>query len=154
MPTQDKGIDLIAYDDAGRAVLAAEVKSRVGTSEAWAARFRRNIMAHGTVPQAMFFLIATPDRMYFWKQNGMQAEDARPELTVDAATEFQRYFEKLDRPTQPLSENALELLVALWLGEIATAGNADARRDPSMRWLWESGLIGSLDKARIETNPA
>ena len=54
MPLRDNGIDLIAYDAAGRVVLIGEVKSRLGTSEQWAARFRENILAHGILPKALF----------------------------------------------------------------------------------------------------
>ncbi len=93
MPAQDKGIDFIAYDDAGRVILLAEVKSRVGTSEQWAARFRRNLLEHGTLPNARFFLIATPDRMYFWKQDHSVSAEEPPDFTIDATKEFKRYFD-------------------------------------------------------------
>jgi len=152
MTTQDKGIDFIAYDDAGRAILVAEVKSRVGTSATWAARFRRNVLAHGIVPKAPFFLIATPERMYFWKQDDPDFDEAPPEFTVDARKEFSQYLG--NHPQEPVGEHALELLVLSWLTDIASTGAARAREDPSMRWLAESGLIESLDRARIEMNPA
>ena len=44
-------IDLIAYDPTGKVVLLAEAKSRQGTSEAWAAKLRRNMLAHGVLPK-------------------------------------------------------------------------------------------------------
>jgi hypothetical protein len=154
MPTQDKGIDVIAYDQDGRVILLAEAKSRVGTSEKWAAQFRRNMLAHGTLPNAQFFLIATPERMYFWKQDRPGVLDAPPEFTIDATTEFKPYFDKLEKTSQGVSEQALELLVLSWLTEIARTGDARSKKDPSRRWLADSGLIGSLEKARIEMNTA
>jgi hypothetical protein len=154
MPSQDKGIDVIAYDQAGRVVLLAEAKSRVGTSAEWAARFRRNMLAHGTLPNAQFFLIATPERMYFWKQDRPGVLDEPPEFTIDATREFKPYFDKLEKTAQGVSDEALELLVLSWLTDIARTGDAKSKKDPSMRWLSESGLIDSLEKARIEMNPA
>ena len=154
MPLQDKGIDFIAYDDAGRVVLVAEVKSRYGMSEEWASRFRRNMLAHGRLPKALFFLIATPERMYFWKQDHSGPADEPPGLTIDATKEFKQYLDKLNKTPQAVGEQALELLVLSWLTDIARTGEARVRQDPSMRWLAESGLIDSLDAARIEMNPA
>jgi hypothetical protein len=154
MPFEDKGIDFIAYDGAGRVVLVAEVKSRFGMSEEWAARFRRNMLAHGRLPEALFFLIATPERMYFWKQNQHGAADEPPGFTIDATKEFKQYLEKLNKTPQAVGEQALELLVLSWLTDIARTGDARVRQDPSMRWLAESGLINSLETARIEMNPA
>jgi hypothetical protein len=154
MPVQDKGVDVIAYDQSGRVILLAETKSRVGTSAEWAARFRRNMLSHGTLPKALYFLIATPERLYFWKQDHPGISDEPPAFTIDAKKEFQPYFDKLEKTSRVVSEQALEILVLSWLTDIAQTGAARSRNDPSMRWLSESGLIDSLEKARIETNPA
>ena len=154
MPAQDKGIDFIAYDYAGRAILVGEVKNRVGTSEQWAALFRRNMLAHGILPPALFFLIATPEHIYFWKQDQQGVSDEPPEFTIDVAREFKQYFEKLGETPQAVGEQALELLVLSWLADIARSGRARVKEDPSMRWLAESGLIDSIENARFEMNPA
>ena len=154
MPQADKGIDFIAYDDSGRVILVAEVKRRLGTSEHWAARFRRNMLAHGFLANAMFFLIATPERMYFWKQDELGIPDAPPAFTLDAIKVLKPYLDKLDKTPQSIGEEGLELLVSSWLSDIARSDRERVMRDPSMRWLAESGLIGSLGTARIEMNPA
>jgi hypothetical protein len=154
MPVQDKGADVIAYDQAGSVVLLAEAKSRVGTSAEWAARFRRNMLSHGTLPKAQFFLIATPERLYFGKQDHPGVSDEPPEFTMDATREFKPYFDGLEKTSSAVSGPVLEILVLAWLTDIARTGDERSRNDPSMRWLSESGLIGSLEKARIEMNPA
>ena len=150
----DKGIDFIAYDDAGRVILVAEVKRRLGTSEQWAARFRRNILAHGFLPQALFFLIATPERMYFWKQEEGRIGEEPPGFTLDAVKALKPYLDRINKTPQAVGEQALELLVSSWLSDVVRAGEARVRQDPSIRWLAESGLIDSLGAARIELNPA
>jgi hypothetical protein len=154
MPVKDKGVDVIAYDQSGRVVLLAEAKSRVGTSAEWAARFRRNMLSHGILPRALFFMIATPERLYFWKQDHPGESDEPPEFTIDATREFEPYFDKLEKTSRTVSEQALEVFVLSWLTDIARTGDARSRNDPSMRWLSESGLIDSLEKARIAMNPA
>ncbi len=112
------------------------------------------MLAHGILPKALFFLIATPERMYFWKQDKPGVADEPPAFTIDAGREFKQYFEKLNKTPHAVGEQALELLVLSWLTEIAKTGDARVRENPSMRWLAESGLIDSLEKARIEMNPA
>ena len=154
MPQPDNGIDFIVYDDAGRVILVAEVKRRLGTSEHWAARFRRNMLAHGLLPKALFFLIATPERMYFWKQDQHGIADELPGFTLDATKILKPYLDKLGKTSTAVGEQALELLVSSWLSDIARTDEACIRQDPSMQWLAESGLIDSLGTARIEMNPA
>jgi hypothetical protein len=154
MPVQANGIDLIAYDDAGRVILIGEVKSKAGTSGQWAAQFRRNMLAHGVLPQALFFLIATPETMYFWRQDHPVAGDEPPEFTVDAAKEFGPYLDKVRSGSLTVGQEALEILVFSWLTDIARTGDERVKQDPSMKWLAESGLIDSLDKVHIEMNPA
>jgi hypothetical protein len=68
-------IDFIAYDADGQIVLLAEAKSRLGTSGTWASKLRRNMLAHGLLPKSRFFLIATPERMYGWKQESLPASE-------------------------------------------------------------------------------
>ena len=111
MPSLDQGIDIIAYDQAGRVILLAEVKSRLGTSAQWAKRYRQNMLAHGLFPQSLFFVIATPDRMYFWKQDGLKATDSEPDFTMLASSEFEPYFETLGQTPAVVSEETLEILV-------------------------------------------
>ena len=56
--------DLTLYDRDGRLIAVAEVKNKQGTSREWAAKLRRNILAHGRHYNADFFLLVTPDRLY------------------------------------------------------------------------------------------
>jgi len=146
-------VDFVAYDDRGQAVLLVEVKSSHKTSELWAARFRRNMLAHGTLPPARFFLIATPEQMYFWRQDDPGSEEEPPQFTMDATKELKPYFEKLGQIPEKTSGQALDLIVFSWLNDLASSGQSRARQDSSLRWLSESGLLEALEKARIELSP-
>ena len=153
MLAQDTGVDLIAHDEAGRVLLVAQIKSRLGTSEKWASTFRRNMLAHGTLPPSPFFLIATPERLYFWKQDPTDGADDPPEFTIDVTKELGEYFFGANKPPLTIGKEALELLVLYWLTYITSNGAERIKDDPSMRWLADSGLLHSLEKARIEVNP-
>jgi hypothetical protein len=150
LPTRE--VDFVAYDDRGQAVLLVEVKSSHGpeTSGLWAARFRRNMMAHGTLPAARFFMIATPERMYFWRQEGVSLTEEPPQFTIDAAKELKPYFEKFGQTPEKTSGQALELIVFSWLNDLADSGQSRAEEDVSLKWLSESGLLGALERTRIE----
>ena len=150
MPTLHSGIDFIAYDREGRIVLLAEAKSRRGTSEDWAARLRRNMLAHGVLPWAKYFLIATPERIYLWKQESPNAAEAPPEFSIDAEEVFQPYFRRLHQEPSKIGPEAFELLVLTWLTDIARSGEQDVKEAHSS---WLPGLATSLKQARFEVNP-
>lgn len=152
MPVESAPIDFIAYDADGTVVLLAEAKSRLGTSEMWAAKLRRNMLAHGVLPRAKYFLIATPERMYGWKQES--GNEAPPQFTIDARQALGPYFAKLNQDPANVSPRAFELLVLTWLTDISRSAEYRADIDPSLRSLSDSGLLSSLRQAQIEMNPA
>jgi len=110
MPSQHSGIDFVAYDREGQVLLLAEAKSRRGTSESWAARLRRNMLSHGMLPRSKYFLIATPERMYLWKQERADPGEAPPEFTIDAEKVFRPYFQKLQQEPLNIGQRHSNLL--------------------------------------------
>jgi hypothetical protein len=145
-----RGIDFIAYDNHGEVVLLAEAKSRSGTSDHWAAQLRRNILAHGALPRARFFLIATPEQIYAWKQKGHENEEALPDFRLDAQKELLPYLEKLNRTASDLSPRAFEILVFSWLNDLASPRSPEPGQPSAPQWLIDSGFLDSLRNARIE----
>ena len=154
MPIPNNAIDFIAYDPEGAVVLLAEAKSRRGTSAVWAAKFRRNMLAHGLLPRSKYFLIATPERMYGWKQENLTANDVPPQFTVDAQMALAPYFTKLNQDPDKIEPAAFEFLFLTWLTDVVTSANDNAEVDPSLKSLFESGLLSSLRHAQIEMNRA
>ena len=108
------------------------------------------MLSHGHLPWARYFLIATPERMYIWRQERPDAADAPPEFTIDAAKVFQPYFKKLRQEPSKIGPEAFELLVLTWLTDIARSGEHDLKQDPSAALMSE--LTRSLQQARIEMN--
>jgi hypothetical protein len=150
MLSQHSGVDFVAYDRDGGIVLLAEAKSRRGTSEDWAAGLRRNMLSRGLLPPSKFFLIATPERIYVWKQGHPGQTAAPPEFTIDATKVLQPYFQRLNQDPSKIGPQAFELLVLTWLTDVAGAAEGGAAGDPSLAWL--SDLAASLREARIEMN--
>jgi len=94
------------------------------TSNLWAARFRRNLLPHGTLPKAL-----------------------------DAKRELKPYFERFKQTPEMTRGQGLELILVSWLVDLAQSGESRAPRDPSLNWLPESGLLDALRRARIEASP-
>jgi hypothetical protein len=150
MTLPKREVDFVVYDERGQPLLLGEVKSRHETSELWAARFRRNLLGHGTLPRAPFFLIATPERLYFWHQDDPSPKEEPPQFTMDATSELKPYFERFKQAPENTSGQAFELILISWLTDLAEFGQLRAKDDSSLRWLSESGLLEALRTARIE----
>ena len=154
MTARASAIDFIAYDREGRIVLLAEAKTTRGASDQWAARLRRNMLSHGVLPWAKYFLIATPERLYLWKQERPDPSEVAPDFTIDATKEFQPWssemLRRLHLDLSDIGPEAFRLLVLTWLTDIARSDNGPDR-DVSPPWLSE--FTGSLQQARIEMNP-
>ncbi len=147
---QNRGVDLIVYDDKDQAVLLVEVKGRVGTSEQWAAQYRRNLLSHGTLPQAPYFLIATADRLYFWKQNHSGNSEELPTFTMNAAEEFKPYLEGHKQSLNEIGEEALVYILVSWLNDLQQTIVQKLKQEPALYWLVESGLIDSLAEGHLQ----
>lgn len=143
-------VDFVAYDERGQPVLLVEVKSIHDTSELWAARFRRNLLEHGTLPNAPFFLIATPERLYFWRQDATASKEEPPQFTMDATAELKPYFERFKQTPEGASGEVLELILFSWLNDLAESGQSRVNEDSSLEWLSGSGLLETMKRARIE----
>jgi len=152
MPFAIRDVDLVAYDHRGQALLLAIVKGAHDTSERWAAQYRRNLLSHDTLPAAPFFLIATPERMYFWRQQNQGPEEELPQFTLDPTNELKPYFERVGIAPEEARGEPWELIFYFWLNDIAENGQLRAKEDPSLRWLSESGLLEALRRGRIEVS--
>lgn len=134
--------DLAAYDRNNQLILVVEVKSKLNASPAWAARLRRNILAHGTFPNAPYFLMVFPDQFYLWRNSASNQEPIEPTYVVDARPILHPYFERAGIRADLISGQSLELIVASWLNELIH--KASDELDASQQWLVESGLHAAV----------
>lgn len=149
MRVENIGVDFVAYNTEGAIVLLAEAKTRHGTSEAWAAKLRRNMLAHGSLPRAKYFLIITPERMYGWNQENLTIDEVSPEFVVDARRVLASYFAKFGQDPASIGPIAFDLLVREWLTDAARSPDY-LGADSSVDSLVSSGLLSSLREAHIE----
>jgi len=136
--------DLIAYNFAGQITLIVEAKSRVDTSRSWATRMRRNMLAHGVVPNSRFFLLALPDRLYLWKDAGNLPELVEPTYEIDATPFFQPYIERARLAPDQLNVQSFEVIVTSWLNELIQSGISTNVPATQRQLLQESGLLDAL----------
>jgi hypothetical protein len=153
MPVSYSNIDFIAHDRDGHVLLLAEAKSRRGTSASWAAGLRRNMLSHGMLPASKYFLVATPERLYLWRQEDSHAAEALPQVTIDAEKVLAPYFKVLRQDPSQIGPEAFEHLVLAWLKDLArpelSGADQNARQgDGSLLWLAE--LSRSLQAAEVE----
>ena len=136
--------DLVAYNPDGQITLIVEVKSRTDTSRSWATRMRRNMLAHGVVPNSRFLLLALPDRLYLWKDTGNIPELVEPTYEIDAMPFFRPYYERANISPDDLSSQSFELIVTSWLNELIQSGIPVNVPEAQRQLLQESGLLEAL----------
>ena len=139
-------VDLAVLDRSGRPTVLAEVTTKRGTSRDWAAKFRRNMLAHGRSYSADFFLIVTPDRLYGWKGAGTAPVETPPTFEAEAQSEFASYFESANVDPHEISGAAFELLVGAWLSDVARSGELGDDTD----WLGNSGFLRAVKGGRVK----
>jgi hypothetical protein len=142
--------DLALYDRDGQLTAVAEIKNKVGTSREWAAKLRRNILAHGGFRSIDFFLLVTPDRLYLWKDAGSEPTLVEPTYEVDAHPLLEPYFARAGVHPADVSGRAFELVVAAWLADLVRSAGSPENLADQQRWLVESGFLGAVRNGRVE----
>ena len=142
--------DLALYNGNGRLTVVAEVKNRFGTSPTWAAKTRRNILAHGGQWESDFFLLVTPDRLYVWKDAGIDPIERLPTYEADTGRIFAPYFEDACIDPRQVSGQAFELVVAAWLSDLTRSSDSPKELTCDQGWLDESGFRAAVRDGRIE----
>lgn len=142
--------DLAILDRSGQIAAVAEIKRQFGTSRDWAAQVRRNLLAHEIRCVADYFLLITPDRLYLWKDAGVNPERVPPTHEVDMQPEFARYFDGAGIDPDDISGAAFELLVGAWFGQLTLLKDEVKDLAENRSWLAESGLLSAVIDGRIE----
>lgn len=146
--------DIFAFDKNGQLALIAEVKNKRGTSSDWAAKMRRNMYAHGYLPEAPYFLLALPDKFYLWKNAGSAVEALEPTQQFDPKALLQQYYDKFGISTNGMAGTSFEMIVVLWLNRILDARNPEELYDGEHELPIDSELFNTLQGGRIELDAA
>ena len=141
----DTRVDLVAYDRLGTARVLVEVKNKPVSSTSWAVEFRRNLLAHGRLPPADYFVVATPTMIHIWK--GAAGPEEPPAVSVNSREYWPRYFRRsLPGP----GSGAFELIVASWLSDVAQHWDTHRPPEADARLLEEIGLPQAIRGGRVE----
>lgn len=150
----NSGWDLSVDDRNGQLILVVEVKRKTNVSPDWAAKLRRNILAHGTFPKAPYLLMVFPDKFYLWSNVEAYQDQSKPTYAIDASPILQPYFERAGVTADQISGYSLELIVMSWLAEIIHSDPRPESIDASQQWLIESGLYAALAGGKFEHEAA
>ena len=142
--------DLTLYDPGGRPTAIVEIKNKLGTSSEWAAKTRRNLLAHSGFSSADFFLLVTPDRLYVWKDPGADPVETPPTYEADAEPIFAPYLKRARVGPHLVSSHAFELLVSTWLGDIIRSSEIAEENSNNESWLTTLGFRTAIKNSRIK----
>lgn len=138
--------DLLVYDSSGALRVLVEVKNTPTVSRVWATEFRRNLQRHGHLPRADYFVLATPEQLYVWKEPAQP--DDPPAAIVRARDLWTPYLGSAATP--PRTGEAFELAIASWLSDVARNWDVVRPREPEARTLEETGLPDTIRGGRVE----
>ncbi len=141
--------DLSGYSSDNRLLLAVEVKSKRGASPEWAMQFRGNLLSHSFLPDTPYFLMATPDVFFLWKNAASAAPDALPDYTLDAKEALGSLIDRASLSLETISKQGLEFLIATWLQDLILSDLSTETAPPRLRWLFESGLYDALKNGLV-----
>jgi hypothetical protein len=120
---------------------------------------RRNLLAHGILPNAPYFLLALPDHFYLWKDARPPLDGEKPDYEIDSAAILEPYFEKIGFDMQQLNEQlngaSFELLLTSWLWELVRGTDLvdTYLASEANNWLVESGLLEAIRQGNIVSEP-
>lgn len=140
--------DLSVYDKSNRLILVVEVKKNLGVSIDWAAQYRRNLFAHGTYPQTLYFLLATPDKLFLWYGDNNAMKKTKPDNVIDTRFLFEPYLNETSFKLEEISEQGLEFIVAAWLNDLTHSAVEMFSNEQTKSFLIDSGLASAIEGGR------
>ncbi len=136
--------DLVVYDRNGQIILIAEIKKKTGVSAEWAAKWRRNMLSHGNMPDAKYFMIAMPDRFYIWENAGTDPEPAAPTFEIDAKQVLKPYLNDSGLSLEEISPQSFEFIVTSWLNSVLQTGEPLNHENKVINGIYKSGLPAAI----------
>lgn len=144
----DTKADILVHSPDDRLQLVVEVKNRAKGSAEWAAKLRRNLVAHGAMPPAKFFLLALPDSLYLWKDTWSPRE-LPPDYIARTADILERYLGRWATASTPMAEESLQLAVSSWLRDAASSPEPPQAGSEAHRILVDSGLLEAIREGEV-----
>lgn len=143
-------VDFAVRKPTGEVVLLAEAKNKLKTTSKWAQEVHRNLRSHAGC-DAPFFVLATPDRFYFWLDDRLP-EPTAPAIEMDAREILLPYIRRAGLDDERMSGPGFELLVSSWLRGLLSSESDDVRsRYPAA--LRDAGFFDAVRGALLNYHP-
>ncbi len=154
--------DLLVDNRNGQLILAVEVKTKINASQEWAAKYRANVLAHGTFPKTPYFLMVFPDQFYLWTAPEVNSDESKPSFTIDARLILEPYFERvqpflfetIETKDNNISHEKLQLIFTFWLDKIMYSNMTSEDKAHYKEWLIDTGLHEALSGGKINYEAA
>jgi hypothetical protein len=139
--------DILIKSPQGFPIAVVEVKNQQNLSRDVATKLRRDMVAHGFLPQIPYFLLTSQDVGFLWKEPKHVSFDAPPTYEFPMDKVVARYLKR--EPGQRLYGAELELVVLQWLTDLAL-GTQKVVEEPE-KTLALSGFNESIKGATVLT---
>lgn len=142
--------DFMVFGPEGQPVLGVEAKALYNKDATWAAKYRRNLAAHGVLWPVPYFLLAFPDRFYLWTDGITSPDEVPPSHEIDTRELLRPHFDRAHLSPDKVGQWAFELLLSSWLESLIRRDTLPAEPAESWSWLAESGLFEALKGGAVE----
>lgn len=145
--------DILVRDSQGNPIAAVEIKNRRPLTPEAAITLRRNLIAHGLLPAAPYFMVVSQDIGYLWLERAGDSANplAPPRLAFPMSPVIDRYLLERDLG-ESIGGAGLELLVLQWLLDLSSLPQS-AASEPEQA-LDATGLLDALRGATVEAEAA
>ena len=128
---------------------AVETSAIKGWSARWAAEYRCNILSHGLYVQPEYFVLATPERLFIWKDPGNKPDLLPPDWEIPAERLFAPYLQHIGCSPENVSRDVLHWMVRTWLEDLSEMG-APLPDGPEAHALKVIGFLQAVDDGWVE----
>jgi hypothetical protein len=145
MVAQSTRFDNTVYDVDKQLRLVVEAKIRPGATVNWASEYHRNLNSFEILPTARYFAFALPETIFLWDRNASPANDGdAPTYVADARPIFGPYARRFGYSLDALNSVAFDVIVTTWLEDLVRGTLRPESADPSLAWLFDSGLYEAI----------
>lgn len=144
------GADIVVYSPDHRVQLVVEVKSTPAVNSEWAAKLRQNLIAHGAVPDAPYFLIALPRSLYLWRK--ASGAHVPPDYHAETADVLREYLGRWAERPESLGEESLQIALSSWLRDLTKTRRAPRQDSEADRMLLESGAYQAIRHGTVSSD--
>jgi len=145
--------DAVVYSADRQLQLIVEIKSRSGTSTAWAVQLLRYLFDDAGSARAPYILLTTLDYFYLWHNVQDPAKLPEPEYVANAADMLADYFKHSPSGMHGASRFGFEMAVTSWLYDLfGPQGDRLADKEGNA-WLRDSGLLAVVTGGSVAIEP-